>query len=85
MTHSLTQTLIGYARCSTDKQDLSAQRQALQGLGVSSDHIFTDHGLTGTSRARPGLDQALAAVRQGDTWSWPSWTALPAPYQMPAP
>ena len=58
---------IGYARCSTDKQDLSAQRQTLQGLGVSSDHIFADHGLTGTSRARPGLDQALAAVRQGDT------------------
>src|SRR5215207_8653281 len=27
----------------------------------------TDHGLTGTTRARPGLDQALAAVRAGDT------------------
>ena len=67
MTQTLPQTLVGYARCSTDKQDLSAQRQTLQGLGVSSDHIFTDHGLTGTSRARPGLDQALAAVRQGDT------------------
>ena len=26
-----------------------------------------DKGLTGTSRARPGLDQALAAVREGDT------------------
>ncbi len=26
-----------------------------------------DHGLTGTTRARPGLDQALAAVRAGDT------------------
>jgi len=60
-------TLVGYARCSTDKQDLSAQRQALQDLGVSPDYIYTDHGLTGTSRARPGLDQALAAVRQGDT------------------
>ena len=67
MNQTLTHTLIGYARCSTDKQDLSAQRQTLQGLGVSSDHIFMDHGLTGTSRARPGLDQALAAVRQGDT------------------
>ena len=63
----MTQTLVGYARCSTDRQDLSAQRQALQDLGVSPDHIYTDHGLTGTSRARPGLDQALAAVRQGDT------------------
>ncbi|MGH3622197.1 MAG: recombinase family protein [Sciscionella sp.] len=26
-----------------------------------------DHGLTGTNRRRPGLDQALAAVRAGDT------------------
>lgn len=49
-------TLIGYARCSTDKQDLSAQRQALLELGVAEDLIYTDHGLTGTNRARPGLD-----------------------------
>ena len=27
-------TLIGYARCSTDKQDLAAQRAALERLGV---------------------------------------------------
>ena len=60
-------TLIGYARCSTDKQDLSAQKLALQNLGVAADRIYTDHGLTGTNRDRPGLDQALAAVREGDT------------------
>jgi len=60
-------TLIGYARCSTDKQDLSAQKQALLDLGVSKDLIYTDHGLTGTNRKRPGLDQAIAAVREGDT------------------
>ena len=60
-------TLIGYARCSTDRQDLSAQRAALAELGVAADRIYVDHGLTGTSRARPGLDQALAAVRRGDT------------------
>jgi DNA invertase Pin-like site-specific DNA recombinase len=34
-------TLIGYARCSTDKQDLSAQKQALLELGVSHDLIYT--------------------------------------------
>jgi DNA invertase Pin-like site-specific DNA recombinase len=60
-------TLIGYARCSTDKQDLSAQREALAELGVAADRIYVDHGLTGTNRARPGLNQALAAVRKGDT------------------
>ncbi len=63
----MTATLIGYARCSTDCQDLDAQRQALLELGVDEDRIYTDHGLTGATRARPGLDQALAAVRQGDT------------------
>ncbi len=60
-------TLIGYARCSTDKQDLAAQRAALAELGVAADRIYFDHGLTGTNRARPGLNQALAAVRHGDT------------------
>ncbi len=66
-TQTMTATKIGYARCSTDKQDLTAQRQALIDLGVAEDLIYTDHGLTGTNRARPGLDQALAAVRDGDT------------------
>jgi DNA invertase Pin-like site-specific DNA recombinase len=60
-------TLIGYARCSTDEQDLTAQREALRALGVAADRIYIDHGMTGTKRARPGLDQALAAVRAGDT------------------
>jgi len=36
-------------------------------LGVTEDRIYLDHGLTGTNRARPGLDQALAALREGDT------------------
>jgi DNA invertase Pin-like site-specific DNA recombinase len=63
----VTSTLVGYARCSTDKQDLTAQREALAGLGVAEDRVYLDHGLTGTNLARPGLDQALAAVRSGDT------------------
>lgn len=62
----MTTILIGYARCSTDRQDLAAQRAALEAFGVAPDRIYTDHGLTGTNRSRPGLDQALAAVRTGD-------------------
>ena len=58
---------MGYARCSTDAQDLTAQRGILRELGVADDRVYLDHGLTGTTRARPGLDQALAAVRLGDT------------------
>ena len=63
----MTSITIGYARCSTDKQDLAAQKASLEKLGVPPERIYTDHGLTGTNRARPGLDQALAAVRSGDT------------------
>ena len=63
----MTKTLIGYARCSTDKQDLAAQQAMLEELGVAPDRIDMDRGLTGTTRDRPGLDQALAAVRAGDT------------------
>jgi DNA invertase Pin-like site-specific DNA recombinase len=69
--------LIGYARCSTDEQELTAERGILLDLGVAEDRIYLDHGLTGTRRARhgltgtrrarPGPDQALAAVRAGDT------------------
>ncbi len=59
--------LVGYARCSTDQQDLTAQRDALLGLGVEAERIYVDHGLTGTNRERPGLREALAACRAGDT------------------
>ncbi len=46
---------IGYARVSTDEQDLTAQRAALVALGVSAQRVYVDHGLTGTNRDRPGL------------------------------
>ena len=36
--------LIGYARCSTDQQDLTAQRDGLTALGVSPARIYVDHG-----------------------------------------
>ena len=59
--------LIGYARCSTDQQDLTAQHDGLTALGVSPARIYVDHGLTGTTRDRPGLREAMAACREGDT------------------
>jgi DNA invertase Pin-like site-specific DNA recombinase len=59
--------LIGYARVSTDQQDLTAQRDGLAALGVGDDRVYVDHGLTGANRDRPGLRQALAACRAGDT------------------
>jgi DNA invertase Pin-like site-specific DNA recombinase len=59
--------LIGYARCATEKQDLGAQREILRALGVADERVYLDHGLTGTSRSRPGLNNALVALREGDT------------------
>ena len=59
--------LIGYARVSTEEQDLTAQRDALAALGVEAPRIYVDNGLTGTNRERPGLREALAACRAGDT------------------
>jgi DNA invertase Pin-like site-specific DNA recombinase len=58
---------IGYARVSTNAQDLTAQRDALAALGVEAERVYVDHGLTGTNRERPGLREALAACRTGDT------------------
>ena len=63
----VTELKIGYARVSTVDQDLTAQRDALTALGVEPKRIYVDHGLTGTNRARPGLREALAACRRGDT------------------
>ena len=60
--------LIGYARVSTDTQDLTAQREGLAVLGVTAERIYVDHGLTGTNRERPGLREAIAACRAGDTF-----------------
>ena len=63
----MNQLLVGYARVSTEHQDLTAQRNSLATLGVGDDRIYVDHGLTGTNRDRPGLRLALAACHSGDT------------------
>jgi DNA invertase Pin-like site-specific DNA recombinase len=44
-----------------------APRQRWVGEAEFEDRIYLNRGLTGTTLARPGLDQALAAVRAGDT------------------
>ena len=54
---------IGYARVSTNDQDLTAQRNALLALGVEEKQIFRDHGLTGANRLRPGLREAMDQTR----------------------
>ncbi|WP_061711377.1 recombinase family protein [Kocuria palustris] len=59
---------VGYARVSTDEQDLTAQRNGLAEFGVDPKRIYVDHGLTGRNADHEGLRQALAACRDGDTF-----------------
>lgn len=54
---------IGYARVSTDDQNLDLQRQALTAAGCAE--VFTDQ-VSGTASRRPGLDDALARCNAGD-------------------
>jgi DNA invertase Pin-like site-specific DNA recombinase len=55
---------IGYARVSTEEQNLDLQIQALEAAGC--DVVFRDHGASGATRDRPGLAQALSRLREGD-------------------
>lgn len=56
---------IGYARVSSGEQNLDLQRDALTAAGCGM--IYKDEGVSGVARRRPGLDQALATLKQGDT------------------
>ena len=55
---------IGYARVSTDEQNLDLQRHALQAAGCEA--IYEDQGISGAENARPGLAQALGRIAAGD-------------------
>lgn len=59
--------LIGYARAADDTTDLTGQRDALIAFGVDADWVYLDTGMAGANRDRPGLREALAACRAGDT------------------
>src|SRR5512143_243828 len=56
--------LIGYARVSTLEQTLALQQDALTKAGC--ERLFTDTA-SGSLAARPGLTEALAFARPGDT------------------
>jgi DNA invertase Pin-like site-specific DNA recombinase len=60
---------VGYARVSTDDQNLALQLDALR--AANCDLIFHDEGISGIALRRPALDNALAALSPGDvlvTW-----------------
>ncbi len=57
-----------YARVSTDGQDLTAQTDALVALGVPADRVFSDKGMTGTRRDRPGLNSCWQHADPETRW-----------------
>lgn len=59
--------LIGYARVSTKAQDAERQVLDLLAVGVRRDDLYIDHGVSGARASRPGFDQALEALQEGDT------------------
>lgn len=55
--------IIGYARVSTDDQNLDAQTDALTAAGAGK--LFADK-ISGSTRERPELDRLLDQLRNGD-------------------
>jgi DNA invertase Pin-like site-specific DNA recombinase len=55
---------IGYARVSTEDQNMALQLNALRDAGV--DRVFRDEGVSGSTSERPGLDRCLEHLREGD-------------------
>ena len=55
----------GYARVSTDDQDLSLQIDALVRCGIAKQNIFMDK-ISGAKSDRPGLGQCMKVLQPGD-------------------
>lgn len=68
--------IVGYARVSTAGQDLEVQLAALADLGVTPERTYTDRGFSGKTLERHGLEKAMAAVREGDTFVVPRFDRL---------
>lgn len=67
--------LLGYARVSTDDQDLSLQIDALEKHGISRTLLFTDK-LFGARSDRLGLAKYLETLQTGDVlvvWRLDRW------------
>ena len=56
---------IGYARVSTDDQNLNLQLDELKAIGC--EQIFVDEGVSGSVIEREGLASAIDAIGAGDT------------------
>src|ERR1035437_7839561 len=66
MTTKRLSRLVGYARVSTNRQELQLQLDALLKAGCAKKNIFTDK-VSGSKSARPGLEECLAQLEADDT------------------
>lgn len=55
-----------YARTSTKEQNLDRQLETAHAEGIPAENIYTDQ-ITGTTLDRPGLNELLKVLREGDT------------------
>lgn len=58
--------IVGYARVSTQDQDVHLQVNALEKAGCSKNTIFIDK-ISGAKAQRPGLEKCLSVLTRGDT------------------
>ena len=64
--HSAPGLIMGYARVSTEDQNLALQMEAMVKAGVERERIYTDKA-SGATTKRPGFVAVLKALRAGDT------------------
>lgn len=59
-------TVYGYARVSTNGQDLTEQIAELNGAGVDQGNLFSEK-FTGTTTKRPEFEKLMGLLKSGDT------------------
>ncbi len=79
-TNSVINRPLGYARVSTDDQNLSLQIDALIRFGVQPNDIYSDK-ISGAKADRPGLEKCMSSL---STWRYACCLAARSPWTVNA-